>query len=188
MTKEKKTKICECDNDCDTDIIIEPEAPHAISDDCKEYLSVLCDAVYQHLNLQAWEMNIDFQKESSTCNDNWSASIVTDLTYLRFFINFYPSVQEIFEKADHNELISIVIHEMTHVFIEPLFALIRPYTAPNSQWLVEEKTENAVEGVTRIIQKGFPVDKYAIGLPESEGFEGEIIPFTEDICKKKKKN
>ena len=101
------------------------------------------------LHLDNYNGFIDFIDEESP--QDFAAQISTNITYLTFEMDIFPSTLEV----DDSALDRIILHELCHVIIEPLAAIARLSVSENTERDFYRALENAVEHTSRLLATKF---------------------------------
>lgn len=125
-----------------------------------EDLIVQIEQLKRYMNLVDWEGQYELGELS---NSSANAEITANCTYLKFNMTLSrESVLSWLDQEDWPALTDIVLHELSHLIIDPMyFESIKGVTCEHVLFpYLREKRENAVERVRRLVQQTLPDDLY----------------------------
>lgn len=109
----------------------------------------------KYFYLNDWEVNLIWDavddEEGGTV-----ASIFTDARYLRATIRIYPKFYEYWKKGDYDRLKEVLIHEFTHILLEPIAELARKAICDSNSFFYSQILEQQTQRTSLIIGRGVP--------------------------------
>lgn len=137
-----------------------------MTDDFKEYIKALVCFCRDVTNQREYQVNLKWSEvDSPTDNDHDSCKmeIQVDSVYLYFTITVFPQSFLSWEQKDYAQLSEYVIHELSHLFIEPVAKLFMWDACPSQKQSYRDTIERQTERISKVIWYLLPKDWY---LPE----------------------
>lgn len=117
------------------------------------WIRKLVQRVSTHLDLAGWTITVDFSDKE---NGDTYAEARINSTYLFLNITFYRIAKEDFEKGNVQRLIPAIVHEVCHVFFDPLHEATHPFLSPSSSPSYLNILEQQTQKLTMVILKTLP--------------------------------
>jgi len=134
------------------------------SNPCKEYIRGLvryCRDITGHTE---YEITLSFEEESSK-NDGssfWTpyAAINVNHVYLLADIEFYPLMAKDWNKKNHREMGQNVLHEICHLFLEPVTDLFMWDVPASQEKFARDTVERQTQRIRNAIMLNMPDQWY----------------------------
>lgn len=137
-----------------------------MTDEFKEYIKALasmCRDVTGHREYQLQFKWSEIDSSTDSAHDSVKMEIRIDTVYLYCVITVYPQSFIAWEQNDHATLSEFIIHELCHLFIEPVAKLFMWDASSSQRDHYKDTIERQTERISKVIWYLLPKEWY---LPE----------------------
>jgi hypothetical protein len=121
----------------------------------ESWITSFIEKLSDYFNLAGWNIWVEFHKDIK--GDSYAETSI-DSTYLTATIHFYKQAKEDFSKKDIQWLVTSVVHEMTHIFLDPFHEYVVPFLSPSTSDLFMNLLETQTQKITMVFMKNLPED------------------------------
>lgn len=116
----------------------------------KEYIKKCCHLLRKEFYCGEYEMKIMFMD----CDDEGgaAANISISSTYLSFIIRFFPEVYGYWKAGDMEQVKRIVIHEFSHLLLDPIWKLHADSVPNNVKDMIFMTYERQTQRIANIVE------------------------------------
>lgn len=115
----------------------------------ERWVSSVVDRLAVELNLQEWRIKLSFDQMDE--NPDCVAFTNIDDRYLTAYIAFTPKATLLWQEKDFEVLNECVVHEVTHICLEPLHKFAKQAATPQTEPHLTDILEQANQRLTRIV-------------------------------------
>lgn len=120
----------------------------------KSWVDRMLKMLREKFFVKEYEYSFSFENdENSSCR----ASIQIDTKYLNYHINIYKSVEKSYSRGDYRGALSTLVHEMCHIYTEPLYLIaIDAVTNTSKEYLElirEQNTQRICGCIVELLPK-----------------------------------
>lgn len=117
----------------------------------------LVENLSSYMNLSEWNIHVDWsEKVSGTDKTDDRAFINADSTYLNANITFLKPVRLDFQKGDIDKIVRTVLHELSHILLDPFHDKMSPFLSDQSTPDFIRVLEQQTQKLTMILLKNLP--------------------------------
>lgn len=133
---------------------------------CDRVLTLLRNVFY----VKEYEWKLRFNKEGDTkqeqgYSNSTAAYITIDVKYLNYAVTIFPVVKEKYERGDYRGCFGILVHEMSHIYTEPLYLFAIDAVTNTSKEYLETVREQQTQRIAGCVQELVPYAKYKPKCP-----------------------
>jgi hypothetical protein len=125
----------------------------------EDWVRRFVEIIAKEFNLSEWTINVVFSDEDQEANPETSGAYATNKissTYLISTITFYRQAKIDFTDRTFKLLITAIVHELTHIFLDPFHEYVDPFlsraTTPGFMTILEQQTQR----LTAVFLKNLP--------------------------------
>ncbi len=123
----------------------------------KKFIEAVCNDLIEYFNFNEYSFYVSFSLSGSSSStitgDSVGMSITVDDIYLTIELCVFPEVKKMWEMGRYKEIVTMLVHEFSHVLTTPLVRIIETKDKI-SQNILEEVKERQTERISKIILKG----------------------------------
>lgn len=121
----------------------------------ESWVSSFVERLSDYFNLPGWILLLEFHDELK--GDSYAEAAINS-TYMTATIHFYKQAKLDFDKKDTNWLETSIVHELTHIFLNPFHQYTEPFLSPSTSTSFVNMLETQAQKLTMVFMKNLPKD------------------------------
>lgn len=119
----------------------------------------------KNMYLSEWSYSVKFSKgehKKEKINDGFSVAGTNSVSvkYLEYEITLYPLTKKYFDKSNYSAALEVIIHELCHVYTEPLYEAAIKEVGTSSEDFIETLREQTTQRISSAILGLIPRKDY----------------------------
>ena len=110
----------------------------------------------EYFDLAGWTIKIDFSEDEDDGKKGTYADNCINSQYLHSLITFYRQCRLDYESAELDNLITAVVHELVHIFLDPFQDYMHPHLSITTTPLFMNTLEQQTQKLTMVFLKTLP--------------------------------
>lgn len=130
----------------------------------KDYVGMSLKYLRRELYMGEYMMDVEYCEECEDDKDGITtyAMIYVDDSYLTMRIKVYGVMQEWYDGGRIDKVAMTLLHEMCHIFTEPLWYWARYDCSPSQEPIIRRDNERQVQRIANVIGWLLPKDWYSL--------------------------
>ena len=120
----------------------------------EEWVTTFVERLSDYFNLAGWSINITYQEDNA--KDGAYAENKLNSPYMHSTLILYPQAKKDFESGEMDKLVMAIVHELTHIFLDPLHDFVLPYLSQTTTPLFADILEQRTQKLTMVFLKNLP--------------------------------
>lgn len=121
----------------------------------EEWVSNFVKAVAEHFDFAGWRIAVEHVGPSA---DSTYAEAAINSSYLTCNIKVFEAGREDYAANKMDRLVTSLVHELTHVFLDPFHEMIEPFLSLATRSFFESILEQQTQKLTMVLLKGLPTE------------------------------
>lgn len=127
----------------------------------KKWVCQQIEAIQDYLHLQDWRIGLSFDDtDEAEGNIATVAFIEVSTDYFKAHITFRPFAERLFRDKEYETLHQCIVHEVCHIWTDPLLQLAKKSASPNTVGFVTTANEQLTQRITLLALRGIPAKSY----------------------------
>lgn len=125
----------------------------------ESWVASFIERLSDYFNLAGWEILIEYSDKPSEHEDgNVYAQISMETDYQMATMTLFPAAKEDWVSGNTRRLVARLVHELTHIFLDPFKDAMLPFLSPSSTPAFMSITEQQTQKLTMVFLKSLPKD------------------------------
>lgn len=124
----------------------------------EQYIKRMHGVFRKTLKIEDWQGSVFISGDSHKNNPKVAGECEIQVNYLNYCVTLYLCVKEKFYRKEYNEVAHILMHELCHVYTEPLYSSAIENCSPHQNIYVEQQREQLTERISVAIMSTVPDD------------------------------
>jgi len=120
----------------------------------EEWVTTFVERLSDYFNLAGWSINITYQEDNAK-NGSYAENKLNS-PYMHSTLILYPQAKKDFEAGEMDKLVMAIVHELTHIFLDPLHDFVLPYLSQTTTPLFADILEQRTQKLTMVFLKNLP--------------------------------
>jgi predicted SprT family Zn-dependent metalloprotease len=127
----------------------------------KKWVRQQVENIRDYLHLYEWRLGIAFDdKDQDDGNTSTVAYINVNSDYFKATVTLLPFAERMFRDKQYETLMQCIVHEVCHIWTDPMLQLARKSASPNTVEYVTTAHEQLTQRVALLALRGIPEKSY----------------------------